>query len=121
MIRHDEDPALRNSVDAEDLGSEVAAVQEGGHGERIAARLGVEAERIVAYLIEMGPDAGDARVEVLPDHLFGDSDDTVADGSEHLPQGGLPQEARPTPASEWHDRAPLRHEAILETEAAAVN
>jgi hypothetical protein len=69
----------------------------------------------------MGLDAGDASVEVLAHHVFGNSHDTVADGSERLPQGRLPQQPCPAPASEWHDRAPLRHGAIVETEAAGVN
>jgi hypothetical protein len=61
-------------------------MQERCHGERVAAGLRVESKWIVADLVEVGADAGDPRVDVLPNHLFGESDNPVADGSNRLPQ-----------------------------------
>ncbi|RLB39202.1 MAG: hypothetical protein DRH30_10300 [Deltaproteobacteria bacterium] len=69
----------------------------------------------------MSPDPSDPSIEVLADHIFSKSDDAIADGSQRLPHGGLPQQTQPAPAGEWHDRPPLRHEAIVETEGAGVN
>ena len=108
VVGDDEDPALRNPVDAVDLRAEVAAVKERGHGQRVAARFGVEAEWIVADLVRMGLDASDTGVEVLADDFFGESDDPIADGAGHLLEGGLPQNARSPPPSEWPTRVSFK-------------
>jgi hypothetical protein len=96
-------------------------VQERSHRERVPARLRIEAEGIVADLVEVSLDPGNPCVEILTDDVLGDPDDAIADGPERLPQGGLPPQSRPAPAGEWHDRPPLRHGAIVETETAGVN
>jgi hypothetical protein len=75
----------------------------------------------VADLVLVGLDPGNPRVDVLPHDLFSDANDAITDGSHRLPQGGLPQQSCPPPSGERHDRPPLRHEAILSTEAAIVN
>ena len=62
---------------------------EGGHQKR-KIRVS-DIERIVADLVGVGLDAGNACVDILADDLFGQSDDTVPDRAHHLPQGRLPQ------------------------------
>jgi hypothetical protein len=92
VVRNDQHPALRDPLDAKDLGSKIAAVQQRSHCECVAAGFGVEPEGIVTYFVRMRLDARDPRVQVLPDHFFSYADDAIADGSHRLPQRGFPQQ-----------------------------
>lgn len=122
MIGHDQHTIGRNSFDSVNLGAKVTAVQQCRHGQGVPARLGIESEGVMADFVGVGLDAGNSGVDVLSDHLLGNSDDAVAHGADRLPQRRLPQKPRPPPPGEWHDGPPLLHHGlIVSIEAAPVN
>ena len=82
MVCYEQHPSSWDSIDPEHLSSEVSSVQHGADCERVATRLGVETERILAYLVRMGLDLRNSRIDVLADHLFRESDDAITHRTE---------------------------------------
>ena len=86
MVGDQQDAPARDVLDAEDIGAEVLAVQEGDREQRVLGPLRIEAERVHAGTSERQRYASQAIVEGLPQEPLERILDRVVHGAEHAPK-----------------------------------
>ena len=81
MVGHEQHPSLGDSLDAVDDGAEVAAVEQRGGREGVAARVRIEAEGVVAAFVLVARDPRDARIDVFADELLHGAHEAIPDAT----------------------------------------